>query len=330
MPLLSIILCTRDPSREQFSRVLTAVAALRLPAGWEREVVIVDNASSVPLVEVEWVRDLIAGLPGLRVITEPRPGHSNARQAGTQATSGDLIVWFDDDNEPAPSYLEAVVVVAQAQPAVLAFGAGRIIVEFTGPVTPWAAKHAPVLHQERIHDVDEFVLADRFVPCTPFGSGLVTRRIVMEHWIRERTAGRYTLGGRTGARLDSGEDSEILFEARRRGGLVGVSPHLILRHLIPPSRTTMRYLARLTFATSGAVRVARREAFGSEGLEPLPGLFAPIAGGRTVLAAIRRENLRAGLITGSAWLGALAGTFMAHQVPEPAWFRATTKLLRLR
>lgn len=330
MPLLSIVICTRNPSHALFLRVCRAIAALVVPAGWQRELLVVDNASTPPLADIPGVREAIAALPWARVVVERRPGIANARQAGTVESSGELIVWFDDDNEPASTYLEGVVAVAQAHPAALAFGAGRITVEFTGAVSPWAARHAPGMHQSRDYSADEFASADRFARCTPVGSGLVSRRALMERWVQGREEGRYALSGRQGARLDSGEDSEIVFEARRLGGEVGVSPLLALRHLIPPRRTTMAYLARLSYATAGGVLVARREAFGADGLDPPPGPFAPVGGLREFISATRRRGLRLGLIAGSAWLGAMAGAFAAHRRAEPWWLRAATRACGLR
>lgn len=330
MSLLSIIVCTRNPSPSLLPRVLAAVAALRVPAGWTREAVLVDNGSQPPLAGSDLLRTMMADCSWFRVITEPRAGLSNAREAGTHATTGELLVWFDDDNEPDAGYLDGAVTVAERHPEVLAFGAGRIVVEFTGPVDAWTARHASGIHQERAKDAEEFTRATRFTDCTPFGTGMVTRRAVMEYWVRGRGEGRYSLDGRKGSRLDSGDDSEILFGAVALGGAVGVSPRLVLRHLIPPARTTLGYLSRLTYATSGGVLMARREVFGRPGLDPLPGPLAPLKGARDVLATLRRHGFRAGVIAAASWTGAMAGAYQAHEVPEPWWLRALIATIGVR
>jgi glycosyltransferase involved in cell wall biosynthesis len=64
----------------------------------EYEIVVVDNNSTDATAEI--ARDL-----GVRVVTEPVAGVCNARQAGTEASSGEIVVSVDADTTYAPDWL---------------------------------------------------------------------------------------------------------------------------------------------------------------------------------------------------------------------------------
>jgi glycosyltransferase involved in cell wall biosynthesis len=67
----------------------------------EYEIVVVDNNSTDATAEVA------RGL-GVRVVIEPEPGVCNARQAGTEASSGEIVVSVDADTTYAPDWLAKI------------------------------------------------------------------------------------------------------------------------------------------------------------------------------------------------------------------------------
>ena len=67
----------------------------------EYEIVVVDNNSTDATAE-------IARALGARVVTEPVPGVCNARQAGTEASGGEIVVSTDADTTHAPDWLEKI------------------------------------------------------------------------------------------------------------------------------------------------------------------------------------------------------------------------------
>jgi glycosyltransferase involved in cell wall biosynthesis len=67
----------------------------------EYEIVVVDNNSTDRTAEV--ARDL-----GVRVVSEPNPGVCNARQAGTTAATGDIVISADADTTYAPDWLSKI------------------------------------------------------------------------------------------------------------------------------------------------------------------------------------------------------------------------------
>jgi glycosyltransferase involved in cell wall biosynthesis/GT2 family glycosyltransferase len=91
-PAVSVVICTRDRP-DSVRTTLHSILACRYPAS-RREVIVVDNAASgdsvVDLVEEEFQGEV-------RVVREPEPGLSHARNRGLAAASGRIVVFADDD-----------------------------------------------------------------------------------------------------------------------------------------------------------------------------------------------------------------------------------------
>lgn len=328
---LAIVTCTRNPEPRRFRRVLEAVGALDVPAGWDREYLIVDSASDTPVAGMPEVRAFCEGRPWVRVTRTELPGLAAARRAALVLVKGDPVVWVDDDNVLDAGYLEAVVTTAAAHPEVSVWGAGQITVEFPDGAGEWARRTQRATFQERSTATDAFGQSLRWEPYFPVGSGMVTRRAAMDRWLAEVLAGRASLTGRKGAALSSGDDAQIIFGAIAAGGSVGIVAAQRLTHLIPRARTSLRQLARLEFALAQSLRVARAETFAGEAgsKDPLaassPG---PVA--RRAVRATLREGPRAGVLALARELGASSGILRTHDRPEPGWLRAAVSVLRLR
>jgi O-antigen biosynthesis protein len=93
-PLISVIICTRDRA-SLLKACLHSLAWQEYP---RFEIVVVDNA---PISDA--VRNIVKtwrGRSPLQYVLEPRPGLSWARNAGIAASSGEIIAFLDDDEEP--------------------------------------------------------------------------------------------------------------------------------------------------------------------------------------------------------------------------------------
>jgi glycosyltransferase involved in cell wall biosynthesis len=131
---LSIITCTRNPRADLLRRVMASVAALKVPAGESIEFLLIDSASAPPLAERREVTEFLAAHRFARIVRSDEPGHALARRVGVRESVAPILIWFDDDNVPAPDYLEQVIATARAHPEVAVWGAGTIRVEFVDPV----------------------------------------------------------------------------------------------------------------------------------------------------------------------------------------------------
>lgn len=87
---------------DDLRRCLASVMALETPR--PVEVVVVDNRPGMPATAS------VAGeFPRVRLVVEPRPGLSYARNAGFAAASGDILIAIDDDVAVPPEWLERLV-----------------------------------------------------------------------------------------------------------------------------------------------------------------------------------------------------------------------------
>jgi glycosyltransferase involved in cell wall biosynthesis len=104
-PTVSVVICTRNRP-DSVRATLRSILACRYPP--ERyEVIVVDNATqadaSVSLVEEEF-----DGPAPVRVLREPAPGLSNARNKGLEGANGEIVVFADDDVEVDRDWLVAL------------------------------------------------------------------------------------------------------------------------------------------------------------------------------------------------------------------------------
>lgn len=104
-PEVTVVVCTRDRVEHlsaNLASVLVAVEASALPA----ELVVVDNGSSDATPAV--LDSLAARHPVLRVLHEPRPSTSAARNAAVASARGRAVVFTDDDLSVVPGWVEAM------------------------------------------------------------------------------------------------------------------------------------------------------------------------------------------------------------------------------
>jgi len=129
----SVVIPTRN-RRATLAALLDRVDPQATAAG--AEVVVVDNGSTDGTPEL--LRPLEAQ-GQLRVVREPTPGATRARNAGARAARGDVLAFVDDDALPADGWLAALL-APFANPRVAAAG-GRVSLRFAG--APSTAEGAP-------------------------------------------------------------------------------------------------------------------------------------------------------------------------------------------
>lgn len=230
----SIIICTYN-GRERLAPVLQAVAGL---AGvGSCEVIVVDNASTDgtgPYAADQLARHELDG----RVVAEPVAGLTNARRAGLATSTGELVIFVDDDNVLAPDYLSRAARLMHDNPRWGVVG-GFAIGEATVPFPPWWSDFAP--H----YAVGPQAVSGGTLPpgSWVYGAGLVLRRAAWEQLCADGF--EFSLDDRTGATLLSGGDVELSLALQQAGWGVGYSPELRLHHRMDPGRLNTDYLRRL-------------------------------------------------------------------------------------
>jgi len=246
-PCVSVIICTHNPNRIYLQRVLEAFKLQTLPTD-QWELLLVDNGSQEQLAE-KW--DL-SWHPQARHIRENELGLTPARWRGIRESSGNLLVFVDDDNVLAADYLEHVLRMGQSMEFIGVWGA-HIEPEFEKRPPAWTRQYWGYL---AVRSIERSFWSNRTddYSVLPYGAGLCLRRKVAEAYTRiletDMVARKL---GRKGESLASGEDTDIALTACDLGYSYGLFAELRLLHLIPERRLTEDYLLRLiegcTFST---------------------------------------------------------------------------------
>ena len=129
MPTASVVIRTRNRCTT-LATLLERVAPQAEAAA--AEVVVVDNGSTDDTPEL--LRPLEAQ-GQLRVVREPTPGATRARNAGARAARGEVVAFVDDDALPSDGWLTALLAPFE-NPRVAAAG-GRVRLRFAGALPAW-------------------------------------------------------------------------------------------------------------------------------------------------------------------------------------------------
>lgn len=213
------------------------------------ELLLVDNASAQPLAEA-W--DL-SWHPAARHIREDELGLAPARLRGIAEAKGELLVFVDDDNVLAPSYLAEALRIGQEWPVLGAWG-GSIIPEFEIEPPDHLRKYLRAISMVEVKSPrwSNVATCPGVELC---GAGMCLRANAGSAYRRLYESSDIRLTDRSGKTLTSGGDTEICYVSCSLGLGIGMFPGLELTHLIPRQRLTDNYLIRLSegIQTSGHV-----------------------------------------------------------------------------
>ncbi len=278
-PALTLCICTFNGA-ERIGDVLRALGR-QTDRGDRWEVLVVDNASTDRTATVAEAA-LAKHVPGRgRVAREPQPGLMHARHRATRDARGAVLAFLDDDNIPAPDYVDALLRAVAEHPRAGVWG-GKVRAEWIGE--PTALGRAIASFALAVCDRGDAPFAYAEVTGGPAGAGMVVRRALLERIFEESAlAGRVT--GRTGAALTGGEDTAIVIRAHQLGYEVRYEPSLVIAHRIPAARTEPAYLQRL-YEGIGRGQAAMRPLFDAKARWRVPAaLIALKEGGRWIKGA---------------------------------------------
>ncbi|WP_072689810.1 glycosyltransferase family 2 protein [Rhodococcus marinonascens] len=220
---VSVVLCTRD----RVSMLRTALESVLSVDYPYLEVLVVDNAA-----ETTDTRDYVLGLQERRVrlIDEPRPGLSRARNAGLSAAAGDIVAFTDDDVVVDRYWLRALVD---------GFRRGRSVACVSGMVPAGEIRTPAQAYFDRRVGWSDSIQSRIFdwshppadVPLFPFavrcyGTGAnfaVDREVV-------RRLGGFDEALGAGAPTGGGEDIDMFFRILRSGRQLVHDPAAIVWH----------------------------------------------------------------------------------------------------
>ncbi|MFD9603173.1 glycosyltransferase family 2 protein [Streptomyces sp. NPDC059970] len=198
----------------------TAVRAQDCPAG-DLELVVVDNHPA-PVLPPGPYR--LGPMP-CRVVHEPRPGLSQARNTGIRQAHGEMVLITDPDARPEPDWAQRMAAALETTGAYCA--GGKVVPYFTGGAI--ADVPADVL-QLFVPPTWPQVITELASPYWAVGCNLAIRRSPLPRFD--------TRLGVTGARHLSCEELEFTVRAQLRGHLVIVVPDAVVHRAIHPADLT--------------------------------------------------------------------------------------------
>jgi glycosyltransferase involved in cell wall biosynthesis len=240
---ISVLLSTHNPRMAVLQRTLDALARQTLPAS-EWELVLVDNGSLAPVAE----SNLLLGDVQVRHVRENQLGLLYGRLAGIRNSSGDIIVFCDDDTIFKHDYLEVACRIFGRDP-LLGVAVGKSVPDFEVDPQPWVEEF---FGNFGLWDHGNGRLSSRDLPAGEYpyfaggGGGAVFRREALECFVRDiERLGHGGITGRAGKLLSSGEDNHIVLTLIENGWAAGYLPELFMTHVIPKGRIARQYVGRL-------------------------------------------------------------------------------------
>lgn len=210
-PTICVAICTRNRAGS-LGLTLSSLRALNMPAGWSVEFVLVDNGSTDDTQTVLGSFAASGDLP-VRVVHEPRPGLSAARNAALRSTPADVIAFTDDDCLPQADWLLQLCAHFSAAGAAQVVG-GRVELHDPAdlPITINTSTEARLIERPSMNLT------------SIMGCNFAFRREVVER------IGVFDEQLGAGARFISAEDTDFLYRVLKGGFRLAYDPRIAVRH----------------------------------------------------------------------------------------------------
>jgi glycosyltransferase involved in cell wall biosynthesis len=257
---IDLILCTYNPRWDYLIRTLDSIAHQQPIDGVEVKKWIVDNNSPRECSEK---LKAICSERGFQYLFEEKQGQVHARFLGMRETTGDIVLWSDDDTVLAANYFAEVARIAREKPFLGIWG-GSVVLELEKPVRDDVRPYLALLTEHHV-EVEEW---SNYRDCLPVaGAGMCMRRIVADRCINNyEISPLYKYLGRSVDNLFSGEDWDFCLTCAEMGFGVGRMPQLSLTHLIPERRTKEEYLLKIAYGHKFSAQIL----LAIRGLPPIP------------------------------------------------------------
>lgn len=327
----SIVICTYNPDERILKRCLDAVQKFDT-ANLSIEVILVDNNSKVAVKDLPFIKTYIEAIPSMSILYVAQQGVQHARIEAIKKSRGKYIVYIDYDNEPSADYLQQLSVLNKQYPQVAAWGPGDVSVDFIDGAPAGIEDYARAALQERHEPQLFFANEPEWQACYPFGTGLCTYTAILNEYVMLAELGKFTLPGRKGNKLTSGEDTQMVLLCISKGYSAGVSPALKLKHVIPGSRTTLQYLKRLAYGTGISYETCMLQVFPERKTKLQQSVMPADKFSRKTMKKLTRAMLSFKpfkTLELVSFIASNAGIYVALNKPVPSIVEKTIKYLRL-
>ena len=243
--MLSIIVCTYNRDKYLYG-ALKCIAENGFPKE-NYEIILVNNMST-DNTETECKR-FENDYPNVnfRYFIETNQGLSFARNRGIKESRGEILVFLDDDSYIQEGYLNNLQKQLVAHPDADAFG-GRIIPVFESGETPkWLCKWT-FSWVSAIDKGDKTILFEGNT--YPIGANMGFSKSCLNQ------CGSFnTELGRSKKNLMAGEEKDLFNRLKSRKMSVYYFPDILVKHIIPPHRTTKEYIIKMGYGVGLSERL---------------------------------------------------------------------------
>lgn len=332
MPInYSIVICTYNPDERLLDRCLKAVRNL-ISTDISYEVILVDNNSRTPVKELSCVTGNIGNFEHFSLLHVAEQGVGFARMAAIGQAKGEYVIYFDYDNEPKSDYLQELKKLNAQYPKVAVVGPGNVWVDFVDGIDQEIEEYARIAFQEKHQGQFSFSNQKEWQDVYPFGTGMCAKTSVLQEYVKEVRAGKYTMRGRIGGKLSGGEDTQMVLHCLKRGFFAGSSPALCLIHMIPGHRANKDYLKKLAYNTSFDYQTCVLQVFPEQRVSIKKSY---ISGGRFVRKSVKKflttmfSSDYTRLFKLARFIGYHEGVYRALNKPVPGLVKLIVRFLKL-
>ncbi len=245
LPAISIVVPTNLKRANDVKLCLEEIGRLDYP---NFEVLLVDNRTDIPADDL--LPELLTENPWLRVIREPKPGISAARNAGVEHAEADIIAFTDDDVRVDRNWLRAIGTRLVLDSSLDAITGLILPAELETPAQIWFERYyggfggirtfEPVTLQSdqrrpRIFDRSRILVRNtggeniRHFPIYGVGAYLAGANMAFRKSALERIGGFDVVLG-TGTPARGGDDLAVIISLLWAGGRIGYEPAAYVYH----------------------------------------------------------------------------------------------------
>jgi len=238
---ISIIICTYNGAT-RLSETLRCIAKQENTVDIPVEVIVIDNAStdtSVTIAQTMWNE---LGNPfEFVVLSEPKPGKSNALVIGFNNAKYEYLLICDDDNRLFPDYVAKAFETMENHPEVGVLG-GQGIPDFETAPPFWfeTFKHFFAVGTQLPQSGAVTINTDSI-----YSAGAIFRNSIWKSL--ENINFQFSLTTLRDKNPISGEDTELFEMARMMGYTLWINNDLKFKHYLPSKRVTWKYLTKFSY-----------------------------------------------------------------------------------
>lgn len=242
---ISVIICTYNRAKYLYN-ILKSIAQNTLEKSIF-EVLVIDNNSNDDTVQIfeQFKKDFSE--INARYIFEPQQGLSFARNRGILESTGEILIYVDDDALVNTEYLQSYFDFFQNNTNIYAAG-GPIIPQYETQEPKWMSFYTKQLLTAFLYNGEKIKPFKRSQ--FPGGGNAAYRKTVFDK------VGLFnTELGRKGNSLAGAEEKDIFDKMRTRNMQIFYLPKSILYHIIPQKKLEKPYFDKLTLAIGHSERL---------------------------------------------------------------------------